>query len=355
MKYFFKSCLALLATACMFTSCDDNDDDDVIVEPTGEYADGYFILNENGGLGASIATFVGDDGVVTADPIGTVNTDFDVTTTGTYLQDMFFDDSRAFVISGSGNLVLVFDRYTMEYITTVDTDFASPRYGTVVGDYAYVTNYNDYSVGEDDFVTIINLNDYTTTTLDVNNNAEKIMSEDGLVYIANGYYGSGNAVTILDPSTNGLTSIDLGTGNTPNSFEEEDGYLYVLTYNYTNAALFTIDLAANQVVAQTDFPAAIGEASNLEIEDDVVYFTVSNAVYSMPLNATEVPTEPIFSYESDSAWGVMYGFAVEDNTIYIADGGDFSSNSTAYEYSLDGQLLNTITTGVGPNSFHFND
>jgi hypothetical protein len=50
----------------------------------------------------------------------------------------------------------------------------------------------------------------------------------------------------------------------------------------------------------------------------------------------------------------MYGFAVNDGKIYIADGGDFSSDSQIYIYSTTGTLLNPVAVGVGPNGFYFN-
>jgi len=51
----------------------------------------------------------------------------------------------------------------------------------------------------------------------------------------------------------------------------------------------------------------------------------------------------------------MYGFAVRNNHIFIADGGDFTANSKAYVYSLTGTLQKEFTVGVGPNGFYFNE
>ena len=38
----------------------------------------------------------------------------------------------------------------------------------------------------------------------------------------------------------------------------------------------------------------------------------------------------------------MYGFAVKNNHIFIADGGDFSANSKAYVYSLNRSINKRI-------------
>ena len=59
----------------------------------------------------------------------------------------------------------------------------------------------------------------------------------------------------------------------------------------------------------------------------------------MDITATQPVETPIFKYTSTSQYGVMYGFAVENDKIYIADGGDFASNGKAYVYSLTGSRL----------------
>lgn len=352
MNNIYRIAASIFALAVLLTSCDKDDDDNPIVS-LGEYEGGYFVLNESGGQGTPIVTYVSEDGEVAEDPFYAVNPTHN--TIGTYLQDMFFDDTRSFIISGSANSVTVVDRYTLEYITTISANLNVPRYGTVENGKAYVTNMADWSSSTDDFVTVIDLTDYSTSTIAINNTAEHILSEDGKVYVANGYYGSGNAVSIINTSTNAITTVDLGDGNSPNSMDEEDGYLYVLTYNYSgNGKLFTISLSSGAIASVTDLPTYFYDPKNLQIEEGVAYFTQDNGVYSFGLSNTTVSETPMFSYESDSAFGVMYGFAVNNGIIYIADGGDFASNSSAYEYSLSGQLLKTVTTGVGPNSFHFN-
>ena len=112
----------------------------------------------------------------------------------------------------------------------------------------------------------------------------------------------------------------------------------------------------NQVVGTpVAFPEAQSGAKNLTIENDKIYYTAGTSVYVMNTNATTAPTTALLSYESTSAWGGMYGFNVNDNKIYVAEGGDFSSDSEIYVYSLTGSLLNTFPAGVGPNGFYFND
>ncbi len=353
MKNVLKFLTLFLVFGVLATSCTDDDDD--IKVPAGDYEDGYFVLNQgNSAAVTASVTHVSELGNVNQNVFTTVNPDASLM--GAYLQDMFFDDTRAFIISGNANSVTVVNRYTFEYIATVDTDFQNPRYGTTVAGKAYVTNSADWASNTDDFVTVIDLSDYSTSKVEIGNNAEKILSEDGMVYITNGYYGSGNSITVLNPATNSLEAIDLGVGNSPNSMEEEDGFLYVLANNdSSNGEIIKINVSSKAIVSSIDLPSSLESAAkNLAIEDDVVYFTSGTSVYSFGINETTVNETPLLTYESTSAYGVMYGFAVEDDNIYIADAGDFSAVGTIYIYSLQGTLVKTMTAGVAPCGFYFN-
>ncbi|MFD2541791.1 YncE family protein [Lacinutrix gracilariae] len=354
MKKQFKFLAFTLFFGLLITSCSNDDDSSNGDTNLGDYDNGYFVLNEgNGNPATASITFVGDDGIIVEDVFRLVNPAAEEI--GSYLQDIFFDDTRAFIISGSANQVTVVNRYTFEYIATINTNFSAPRYGTVENGKAYVTNSADWSTGTDDFLTIIDLNDYSTTTMIVGDYSEKITSDDDYVYISNGYYGSGNAVTVLNTNTQELTSIDLGVGNSPNSIIEEDDDLYLLSYDYaSNGKIFKINTITNTIENTIDLPASLVGAKNLVIEDDTFYFTVDASVYSASMSSTTISDTALLTYNSTSTYGVMYGFNVEDEKIYISDGGDFNSNSNVYEYALNGTLLNTITVGVGPNSFHFN-
>ncbi|MFY0483639.1 DUF5074 domain-containing protein [Flavobacterium sp. PLA-1-15] len=339
----------LVAATSFFVACsdDDNGNNDT---PLGVYDNGVFVLNEGiSGPATASVTFISDAGLVEQNVFTNVNPSSPMT--GSYLQSMFFDDTRAFIISGQANKITVVNRYTFEFIASIDTNFENPRYGAVINGKAYVTNYADYAVGTDDFLTVIDLSDYSTSKVALNNWSEKVIEENGKLYIANGYYGSGTSITVFNPANNSLgTPIELGFS--PNSLEEEDGILYVIG----GGKLAKINLSNNQVIGTAiAFPEDQAGAKNLTIEDDKIYYTVGTNVYVMNINATTAPTAKLFSYESTSVWAAMYGFAVNDNKIYVADGGNLTSDSAIYVYSLTGTLLDTYAAGIGANGFYFND
>lgn len=338
-----KSLLAVLAGSVFFVSCSSDDNNNEIV-PTGDYAHGTFVLNEGYSSPSSASvSFIGEDGVVQQDIFTAVNPGKEL---GSYLQSMFFDDERAFIISGQANKVTIVDRYTFEFIASVEGAFENPRYGAVADGKAYITNSANFAE-DDDFLTVINLTDFTTSKIELNNYAERIMEEGDKLYITNGYFNSGSTVTVFNPVTNTADAV-IELGVSPNSLDTEDGVLYVLGENVINK----VSLANNTVIGTSELPT--DDARNLTVENGTAFYTDDTSVYKMALNATEVPTTPLFSYESTSQFGAMYGFNVKGDKIYVADAGDFASDSNVYMYSLAGTLLNTYLVGVGPNGFYFN-
>ncbi|MGJ5643331.1 DUF5074 domain-containing protein [Formosa sp. S-31] len=351
-KFILLSCISL----SLFSSCSSDDDgNDTPNLPKGTYDNGYFIINE-GGSDPSTASisFISEDNTLNSDIYRTENPN--ASETGSYLQSMFFDDTRAFIISGQANQITVVDRYTFEYITTLDSDFTAPRYGVVIDDTAYVTNSNGWDDGSDDFITIINLNDYSTSKLALGITAEAITEANDIIYISNGYYGAGQTITVLDPKTNTTQLIDLGEGNAPNSFEIQNGNLFVLTNNAgSNSNIFKINIATNAISQQMILPTLLADAKQLDIEDNTIYFTNNTSVFKVSTSGDEDSFGKVLEYTSTSDWGAMYGFAVNNGTIYIADAGDFISNGTTFEFSLNGNQLNSYVTGISPNSFYFNN
>ncbi len=348
MKKLNKFFLMLFASSLFLASCSSDDSSPNV--SLGQYDDGVFVVNEgNSTVTTSSITFISNSGAVEQDVFRNVNPG--AAGLGTYLQPMFFDNTRAFIISGSANKITVVNRYTFEFIATISTNLNNPRFGAVANGKAYVTNSAGWETGADDYLTVINLSDYSTSTATIGVWSEKIMEENGKIYIANGSYGSGSSVTVFNPASNTVEAT-IPLGFSPNSFEEENGILYVLG----SEKLAKINLATNIIIGT---PITVAEstsagAKNLNIEDNKIYYTVDTAVYAMAINATTAPTTPLLTYQSQSENGRMYGFAVNDGKIYIADGGDFASDGKAYIYSTTGSLLKTITVGVGPNGFYFN-
>jgi hypothetical protein len=351
MKLFNKFLLLAVSIAFFTTSCSSDDDAaGTTPVPLGAYENGYFVLNEGSTAETAGIDFISDSGEKTDDVFRIENPD--QPEIGTFLQNIFFDATRAFIISGSTNTVTVVNRFTFEYIGTIDTNLDNPRYGVTLNGKAYVTNQSGFASGNDDFVTIIDLTDYTTTSILVGDYVDRLTIAGGKIAIANGAFGSGNAITFLNPSNNSLTSLDFGVGNSPNSIISVGNNIYTLT----NSSKFIEVNSSNETIVSTeDLPVSLTSPRNLQIENNEVYFTSANSVYSFGLGDNSVSTTPLLTYETNSAFGSMYGFAVKGNKIYIGDAADFASSGTSFQYNVNGDLIETyIASGVGPNGFYFN-
>jgi hypothetical protein len=342
-----------LMSVSVFVSCTDDNDEKV---DSGDYNEGVLVLNE-GSAGQGSVSFIGNDlATFTQDAYTQVNpTDL----LGKYVQSIFFDGDNAYIIAGGSNKITVVNRNTFKIIAKIETGLVAPRYGVAKDGKAYVTNANTYSYtnpatgNTDDYVAVINLTTNTVESkIELNATANRIVLENGKLYITEPYNNS--KLLVVNPSTKALET-PISIGNSADTMEAKDGVLYVLRSPYGVASEIVKVKLSDQSLTKITFPDALQGAKNLDIEQNKIYYTLGTSVYGISLSAAEASNTAIFSYVSTSKFGKMYGFAVKNNRIFIADGGDFTANSKAYVYSTTGTLEKEFTVGVGPNGFYFND
>lgn len=340
-----------LASSILFVSCSDDNDDNTKSEPEtplGLYDNGVLIVNEGNASSGSISFMSKDLATSENDIFTAVNPGQGI---GGYVQSIFFDGERAFIISNGSQKITVVNRYTFEWIGTIQTGFDVPRYGVVENGKAYVTNLATFSNLTDDFVAVVNLNTLEVeSTIAVNAIAERIVGANGKLYVTNGSYGQGSTVTVINTSTKTIeSSIDVGIS--PNSMEEENGFLYVLCGNYSDdSKLVKINLTTNQKVEEITMTGLVN-AQNLNIEDDKIYFTINSDIFSENLASSSISTTPKFT----STATTLYGFKVDDDRIYVADAKDYASDGEVFVYSAAGILQKKFSVGLIPNGFYFND
>jgi hypothetical protein len=348
----FKLFLVALASSVFLVSCSKEELPEFPSQ--GNYENGFFVVNEGNASAGSISFVNSNFTTGTSNVFAAANPSEDGI--GGYVQSIFFNGDRAYIISGSEKITVV-NRYTFKYIGTVNSGLDNPRYGVVYNGKAYVTNsktnsFDNPTTGNtDDYISIINLETLLVeNTINMNAIADKILLFNSKLYITNGTYGEGNSVAIINPSNNTIVNT-LTFGNSPNSFEENNGKLYVLCSNYTTASeLVKIDLATDTIESTIVLPATLGNAQNLNVEDNQFYFTVNSKVFSSPISAVTISETPLFT----SAATTLYGFTVKNSAIYISDAKDYISNGNVLIYSLSGSLAYQISVGLLPNGFYFN-
>lgn len=337
--------LALLFISIFIISCSD-DDNSAPVIPEGDFFNGTLILNEGGSGGGSVSFL--DSGVLELQ-----NSIFEEINEGErpglFLQSIFFDDDKAYIIANGSNLISVVNRYTFELMGTVDSGLSVPRYGAVHNGKAYVTNQADFTTNQDDFIAVIDLE-----TLEVEQSitiglvVEHIVESGGQIFIQNAAYGSGNQISKLDPSTN-LISETIDVDTKLNSLEIYNNKLYALD----SVGVKVINPETFSIETEIDKPESSESFSNLRIENDKLYYTLGTVAYSSSISASALSSDVIFDYGSDSEFGSFYGFDVDNDQVYVADAGDFASNGTVFIYSISGELIADFEVGLAPNSFYF--
>jgi len=338
----------------LFVSCS-NDDDNNDNTPKGDYVNGFFILNE-GSAGQGTVSFSSDDFSAFTKDAYTAANGSDLL--GKYAQNIFFNGDNAYIISGS-NVINVVNRYTFKLIAKIDTGLKNPRYGVVKDGKAYVTNANTYADwggawdaegNTDDYVAVIDLatNKYESK-INVNATANRIIEKDGKLYITEPY--NSQKLSIVNIATKTVeTPITIGLS--ADTMEEKDGILYILRGPYGSRSEIVKVKLSDKTTSTITFPEALDGAGYLDIYNDKIYYTVYNSVYGISTTATEASTTPIVKASSVAN---LYGFAVNNNRIYLADSGDYKADSKAYIYNLTGTLQKELTVGVGPNGFYFNN
>lgn len=345
MNTYFKF-LVIVISAFAIISCSSDDDNPLPVIPEGDYFDGVLILNEGGSAGGSVSFLGTDQQEVMNDIFADAN---DGQGPGLFLQSIFFDDERAYIISNGSNIISVVNRYTFELIGTVGSGLSVPRYGTVLNGKAYVTNLAEFDTDQDDYVAVIDLETLEIEeTVIVGGATEYIVSIFGDIYIQNASFGNGNTISKLNPISNTITKT-LQVGEGLNSMQAYNQELYVLD----SEGVKRIDLGTFTVETEINKPEVLTSVSNLKIENDQLYYTSGTAAFTTSISSTELSSEAIFDYGSDSAFGAFYGFEVNEGQIYVGDAGGFTSDGTVFIYSSEGQLVKEFNVGLAPNSFYF--
>jgi len=358
MKTMKKLALLTFGLPLFFISCS-SDDNNSGGNASGEYANGIFILNEGKFMSANTAevSFLSENGILENDVFYGVNNSY----LGDTAQSIGIERDKLYILVNNSNTIKVVNRYTFELITTITTAIQSPRYIVFENGKGYVSNLGNPADSSDDYIAVIDLSsNQVTTTIPVSEGPEKMVEENGKLYVAHkGGWGVGNTISVIDLSSN-TVSTTIPVADVPDGIDEKDGYLYVMCSGFsswnsevpsTQGGLFKIDMTTNEVDSSLSFAEGI-YPTHLEIENNKLYYTISDDVFAVDLSATTLPTNALLSL---NGMYNIYGFEVEDGKIYMSDPKDYNSNGEIFIYTTNGAFINSYEVGIAPNGFYFND
>ncbi|WP_299367546.1 YncE family protein [Winogradskyella sp.] len=352
------NCLLLVFPVLLLHNCTSDDREIITETPEGDYANGMFVLNEGGFTNSNASlSFVDPSGEVYNQVFFGVN-GFGL---GDVAQSMAFYDDTAFIIMNNSNTIEVVNRYTLEHITTISDQILNPRYMVFYNGYGFVTNWGDPVNTTDDYVAVVNLQDFTVTqTIVVAEGPERLLEANGSLYVAHkGGWGYGNSVSVINANTFQL-STTINVADVPDGIVISDNDLYVLcsgkadwTGDETLAEFFKISLQNNEVIESFQFTSGV-HPSFLEVTNNELFYVLSGDVFKVSTGNFISPTGPLFSTQSQSV-EVVYGFRVYNDNIYIADAKDYASNGEVFVYDLQGNFQTDYRVQLIPNSFYFNN
>ncbi|MBF4518824.1 hypothetical protein IRZ71_20910 [Flavobacterium sp. ANB] len=354
MKRFNKLFLAVIVSSAFFVSCSSDDDNDT-QEPRGDYEGGLFIANE--GLFESAngsVSYLSDDLQIENNVFSLVN---DGKKTGDIVQYIGFNGDLAYIVVNYSNKIEVVNRYTFKSVATITANINNPRYIAFANGKGYVTNWGEGGSATDDYVGILDLASNTITSkISVVEGPERIIENDGKLYVAHkGGWNQGNSLTVINATTNTVVT-NFVVGDVPGTLVKDNGTLYVLCEgrpyyaDETAGKLVKVSLSNNTITSTINFEG-LDHPGFLDIESSKIYYTVNKNVYTVPTTSTTLSTTPIFTADVSA----IYGFAVKNNNIFVADNGNRIDPGEISIYSLTGALNKTFDVGIAPNGFYFNN
>ena len=330
-------------------------DDDAIQEPLGDYENGILVSNEGPfSNGSGTVSFISEDLSVVENGIFKKTNDEDL---GNIVQSIGFSEEEAFVIANVSNKINIVNRYTFEKIASITEGLNNPRYFIAANGKGYVTNWGDTGDDSDDFVAIINLQNYTVEgTIPVVLGPEAILAKDNTIYVAHqGAWGQNNKVSVINATTNEVVKL-ITVGDVPNSMQlDASGNLWVLasgkpsyTDDETAGTLSKINTSTNTVDVNFDF-GTTQHPGGLNLDGSSLYYCIGEVVYKQSLSAISLSMDVALEDVS------FYTMVVHSGRLYGTDAGDFASNGTLTVYDLNTKMaIETLTVGVIPGGIYFN-
>ena len=148
----------------------------------------------------------------------------------------------------------------------------------------------------------------------------------------NASYGFGNTITKINTTTNAIegTPTPMPNGDITKTITYNSN-VYVIAQGTADSYIYQINPAGS--IVKTTTLTGIANATNLQIDGGRFYFTSSNKVYSMDMNATAAPTNPIITAVDGGANFTLYGFSVIDGRIFTSDVKGFTQPSEITVYT----------------------
>lgn len=353
----FKSILLILSGVFVLHSCSPSEEDTPPHEET--YEGGLFVLNEGvWQSGNASISFLGSSRQEMAHQI--FQTENEAELLGDVGQNMEIYGDHIYIVVNGSNKVEVVDRFSFEQVATWNSQLQNPRDINFSEGKAFVSNWGDGSVPDDDFVAVYNTSDFSyLDKISVGEGPEEVVAGNGYIVTSHiGGFGTNTIISIVDPVNLNVVKT-LEVGDRPNTMVFVGEQLYVLaegklswTGEESAGQLTEVDMSTLEVDRQLVFPSVSDHPTNLSESEGRIFYTLGKDLYGFQTSESSLPQEPLFTMgEVD----VLYGLTIQDSEVFATSANvDFSSNGKLLIYDFAGQLLHQFETGINPNGVLLN-
>jgi hypothetical protein len=315
------------------------------------YQNGYFISNEGtlNSQGAKV-TFLTRDLSLKQDDVYGYNNNKDIL--GDVLQTIGLNGNKAYLVINNSNKIVVVDRYTFKRLAVISDQIDNPRGITFTNDFIYVSNTN--FIAHTQSVTKYKTSDYSfVSKINMTEVSDKAVEAGGNVFVQNASSGYGNKITYINTSNDTKTEIAIPNGQIGNTISYKSN---VYTISSTAAESYIYKISSTGTLTPVITLTGIPNATNLQIDNDKIYFSSANKVYTTSLATPTVPASPLLTAADGGPYLTLYGFNVIDGRIFASDVKKFTENSEMVVYSATtgSKIMSVTTGGLGANGTFLN-
>lgn len=137
--------------------------------------------------------------------------------------------------------------------------------------------------------------------MSLNSTANRVIEENGKLYITDTY----NEKMLIYNIASKTLETPVTIGYDGDSIEEENGTIFILRKPYQGVGEIVKVKISDKSISRIAFPSSVTDAGFMDIEDDKIYYTASNAVYSISTSATTAATTPLFTSATSNLYGLL--------------------------------------------------
>ena len=331
----------------LFSSCNDNTNDPAPIPPKT----GVIIVNE-GNFGAGNGSISLYDEVlktITNNVVKTANGGSEI---GSLVQSIYLNDGVGYIICNSPDKVEFINESDFKFVDNPITNISQPRYMTAAGDKGYISCWGQWDLASwtlpNSYIAVIDLSSRKIVdTLQCGSGPEGIITFNNKLYVANTQEES---ISVIDLASKSSLKVTLES-TASHLVADANGMIWVST----KSGLQSINSTSLEPVDKIDIDDLNGKMTINSSGTSIYYLTTKpwpetgSSVFVFKTDVKIKETSALFSGEN--FYGIAYNFTTD--RLYVSDSKAFSGPGEIIVYDLNGKLLDSQVSSVGPNGFVF--